>query len=273
MLMAIVLASTVAVAIPQTLPRRHLVTSAETPSSARRAVPEGKRSSVRTSEAEPDADAGASADADPSADAGASARADADAVAGTGAEAGGCADAGVAPRAVIEALAGPWWSDSDETCPRREPHRGRHGQHPGALRTLPTLRDHGERRRRRRAHRRQRVRRRRRRREPCGAEAVGVDDREVARARQVDGDDIGVHIGELDSHAMRRQVEQLIGGKPAAKIEDLENTNDKRYLRRRYIACFPEVEHPYDALLDDFEPGMRTARLRSVPRRLGAWKG
>ena len=35
-------------------------------------------------------------------------------------------------------------------------------------------------------------------------------------------------------------------------------------LRRRYIDCFPEVEHPYDALLDDFEPGMRTARLRTV---------
>ena len=35
-------------------------------------------------------------------------------------------------------------------------------------------------------------------------------------------------------------------------------------LRRRYIACFPEVEHPYDALLDDFEPGMRTAQLRAV---------
>ena len=31
-------------------------------------------------------------------------------------------------------------------------------------------------------------------------------------------------------------------------------------LTRRYVACFPEVEHPYDAVLDDYEPGMRTAR-------------
>ena len=29
-------------------------------------------------------------------------------------------------------------------------------------------------------------------------------------------------------------------------------------LKHRYIACFPEANEPYDALLDDFEPGMRT---------------
>ena len=38
-------------------------------------------------------------------------------------------------------------------------------------------------------------------------------------------------------------------------------------LRRRYIECFEGFggfEHPYDALLDDFEPGMRTARLAEI---------
>ena len=39
-------------------------------------------------------------------------------------------------------------------------------------------------------------------------------------------------------------------------------------LRRRYIDCFPDVEHPYDALLDDYEPGMRTAEVRAVFARL-----
>ena len=34
-------------------------------------------------------------------------------------------------------------------------------------------------------------------------------------------------------------------------------------LRRRYAECF-EVDEPYDALLDDFEPGMRTAEVREV---------
>jgi len=39
-------------------------------------------------------------------------------------------------------------------------------------------------------------------------------------------------------------------------------------LRRRYVACFPEVERPYDALLDDFEPGMRTADAEDALGRM-----
>ncbi len=38
-------------------------------------------------------------------------------------------------------------------------------------------------------------------------------------------------------------------------------------LRRRYIECFDgfgSFEHPYDALLDDFEPGMKTAQLTEI---------
>jgi carboxypeptidase Taq len=33
-------------------------------------------------------------------------------------------------------------------------------------------------------------------------------------------------------------------------------------LARRYAACFPEAEHPYDPLLDRFEPGTTTAQVR-----------
>jgi carboxypeptidase Taq len=39
-------------------------------------------------------------------------------------------------------------------------------------------------------------------------------------------------------------------------------------LRRRYSACFPEAAHPYDPLLDDYEPGMPTSDLREVLERL-----
>jgi carboxypeptidase Taq len=38
-------------------------------------------------------------------------------------------------------------------------------------------------------------------------------------------------------------------------------------LKRRYIECF-EVDEPYDALLDDFEPQMKTAEVREVFDRL-----
>ena len=35
-------------------------------------------------------------------------------------------------------------------------------------------------------------------------------------------------------------------------------------LRHRYVACFEGHEHPYDALLDDFEPGLTTAELKPL---------
>ena len=38
-------------------------------------------------------------------------------------------------------------------------------------------------------------------------------------------------------------------------------------LRRRYVECF-EFDHPYDPLLDDFEPGMKIGELRPVLERL-----
>jgi carboxypeptidase Taq len=50
----------------------------------------------------------------------------------------------------------------------------------------------------------------------------------------------------------------------AAFLPDLERVVE---LKRRYIDCF-EYDHPYDALLDDFEPGMKTAQLRPVLERL-----
>ena len=35
-------------------------------------------------------------------------------------------------------------------------------------------------------------------------------------------------------------------------------------LRHRYVACFEPVEHPYDLLLDDFEPELTTAELKPL---------
>jgi carboxypeptidase Taq len=35
-------------------------------------------------------------------------------------------------------------------------------------------------------------------------------------------------------------------------------------LRHRYVECFDAVEHPYDILLDDFEPGLTTAELQPL---------
>ena len=35
-------------------------------------------------------------------------------------------------------------------------------------------------------------------------------------------------------------------------------------LVRRYITFFPPAEHPYDVLLDDYEPGMKTAEVKAI---------
>ena len=35
-------------------------------------------------------------------------------------------------------------------------------------------------------------------------------------------------------------------------------------LKRRYIECFEGYDEPYDVLLDDYEPGMKTAEVRTV---------
>jgi len=35
-------------------------------------------------------------------------------------------------------------------------------------------------------------------------------------------------------------------------------------LKRRYVDCFEGYDEPYDVLLDDFEPGMKTAEVRAV---------
>lgn len=39
-------------------------------------------------------------------------------------------------------------------------------------------------------------------------------------------------------------------------------------LRRRYVDCFDDAEHPYDTLMDNFEPGLTTARVREVFEQL-----
>jgi carboxypeptidase Taq len=39
-------------------------------------------------------------------------------------------------------------------------------------------------------------------------------------------------------------------------------------LAHRYVDCFPPADEPYDTLLDDYEPGMRTAEVRAIFDRL-----
>jgi carboxypeptidase Taq len=68
-------------------------------------------------------------------------------------------------------------------------------------------------------------------------------------------------VGSIAEHAWQRARED---SDFAAFLPHLERVIE---LRRRYIECF-EYDHPYDPLLDDFEPGMKTAQLGPVLERL-----
>jgi carboxypeptidase Taq len=68
-------------------------------------------------------------------------------------------------------------------------------------------------------------------------------------------------VGSISEHAWERARAE---SDFAAFLPHLERVIE---LRREYIECF-EYDHPYDALLDDFEPGMTTAGLRPVLERL-----
>ena len=35
-------------------------------------------------------------------------------------------------------------------------------------------------------------------------------------------------------------------------------------LVHKYISFFPPADHPYDTLLDDYEPGMKTADVKAI---------
>jgi carboxypeptidase Taq len=39
-------------------------------------------------------------------------------------------------------------------------------------------------------------------------------------------------------------------------------------LTKRYVSFFPPADHPYDILLDDYEPGMKTAEVQAIFRML-----
>jgi carboxypeptidase Taq len=39
-------------------------------------------------------------------------------------------------------------------------------------------------------------------------------------------------------------------------------------LKHRYVDCFPKTDDPYDTLLDDYEPGMKTTEVRAIFDRL-----
>jgi carboxypeptidase Taq len=99
---------------------------------------------------------------------------------------------------------------------------------------------------------------------PLDEDLVRVTRRDFDKARRVPSDLVEelAHAGATGHEAWTRARE----ASDFALFEPHLRRNID--LRRRYIACFPEVERAYDALLDDYEPGMRTAEAEDVLARL-----
>jgi carboxypeptidase Taq len=96
------------------------------------------------------------------------------------------------------------------------------------------------------------------------ASLIRVTRREWEKARVVPAE-LRAELSRVTSIAERAWVEHRVRSDFAGFLPHLERIVE---LQRRYVACFEPLDHPYDALLDDFEPGMMTADLRPVLERL-----
>jgi carboxypeptidase Taq len=96
--------------------------------------------------------------------------------------------------------------------------------------------------------------------EDDGAAIVPVVRRDHDRARRVPPE-LTAEIARAGSEALGVWVEARRRSDFALFRPALERNVE---LRRRLAACFEDVEHPYDALLDNYERGMTTAKLREV---------
>jgi len=96
------------------------------------------------------------------------------------------------------------------------------------------------------------------------ADVVRAARREYDKARRVPAD-LVAEITRAAANARAAWLEATEANAFAPFAPFLERNVE---LSRRLSACFPEAEHPYDPLLDDFEPGMRTADARAALERL-----
>jgi carboxypeptidase Taq len=99
---------------------------------------------------------------------------------------------------------------------------------------------------------------------PLDEDLLAVTRRDLDKARRIPGD----LVAEL-VHAAATGHEAWTKAHAASDFTPFEPFLRRNVeLRRQYIACFPEVPRPYDALLDDFEPQMRTEQAQDVLGRL-----
>ncbi len=89
---------------------------------------------------------------------------------------------------------------------------------------------------------------------------IRVARRETSKARRVPTE-LRAELTRAASRGEQAWVEAREASDFAAFLPHLERNIE---LTREYVECFAPYEHPYDVLLDDYEPGMKTADLEPV---------
>ena len=96
------------------------------------------------------------------------------------------------------------------------------------------------------------------------ASLIRVARRDYERARRVPPE-LSAEITRVASEAMEAWVRARADSDFGSFRPWLERTLE---LKRRYVDCFEPEDDPYDVVLDDYEPGMRTAEVRAIFDRL-----
>jgi carboxypeptidase Taq len=99
--------------------------------------------------------------------------------------------------------------------------------------------------------------------DPVARATVRIAKRDADKARRVPAE-LRAEMARAASDGEAAWQRARDGGDFASFLPALERNIE---LRRRYIECF-EVDRPYDALLDDYEPGVKTAEIEPVLRAL-----
>lgn len=92
------------------------------------------------------------------------------------------------------------------------------------------------------------------------ASVIRVTRRDWEKARRVPPE-LAAAQAKLSSEAQEAWVKARRDSDYAAFRPWLDRTLE---LKRRYVACFEPYDDPYDPLLDDYEPGLRTPEVREV---------
>jgi len=92
------------------------------------------------------------------------------------------------------------------------------------------------------------------------ARMVAVTARDYDKATRVPADFVAEHATAV-SAAQHVWADARARSDFARFQPHLETVID---LKRRYVGFFPPADHPYDVMLDDYEPGMKTADVRRL---------